>query len=134
FLAMWPLAAKLGPLELDSEDFAHWTIDAAGPNWQVSTRYDFLRQEQMIRANMAEPMFRQAPRALGWAFDYLVSGALARGMLTSWQFACVVIYFQVMLLAWIVISVAGGPVAAHFGTRSGPTLLPALPLSIPGAD
>jgi hypothetical protein len=34
FLTMWPLAAKLGPLELDSEDFAHWMIDAAGPNWQ----------------------------------------------------------------------------------------------------
>src|SRR5262249_7712872 len=33
FLAIWPLMSKLGPLELDSEEFAHWDIEAAGPNW-----------------------------------------------------------------------------------------------------
>jgi len=133
FLTMWPLAAKLAPLERDSDDFAHWMIDAAGPNWQVSTRYDFLRQEQMIRANMAEPMIRQAPRALAWAFDYLVSGALARVMRTSWQFACVLIYFQTMLIAWIALSVAGGVLAAYVAARYGLPLLAALPLGIAGA-
>ena len=66
FLTIWPLATKLGPLELDSEDFAHWIIEAAGPNWQVSTRYEFLRQEHMIRANMAEPMRRQVPQRRAW--------------------------------------------------------------------
>src|SRR5262249_31034636 len=34
FLTLWPLATKLGPLELDSKDFAHWDIEAAGPNWR----------------------------------------------------------------------------------------------------
>ena len=58
FLTIWPLTSKLGPLELDAEDFAHWDVEAAGPNWRVATRYEFLRQEHMIRANMAEPMTR----------------------------------------------------------------------------
>ena len=32
----------------------------------------------MIRANMAEPMWRQAPRALGWALNYLFTGTMFR--------------------------------------------------------
>ncbi len=65
FLKIWPLQAQLGPLELESQDFARWNIEAAGPNWQVATRYDFLRQEHIIRANMNEPLWRQIPSALG---------------------------------------------------------------------
>jgi hypothetical protein len=130
FLTMWPLATKLGPLELDSEDFAHWTIEAGGPNWQVSTRYEFLRQEHMIRANMAEPMRRQAPRALAWALDYLVSGALVRVLRTSWQFGLVLIYFQMMLIWWIVLSLAGGSLAGYIAVQYGLPVLAALPLGI----
>ena len=78
FLKIWPLKTKLGALEIDSEFFAHWEIDTAAPNWQVHTRYDFLRQEQFIRANMAEPMLRQVRRALWWFFDYLFSGTMWR--------------------------------------------------------
>ena len=113
FLTIWPLATKLGALELDSEDFAHWDIEAAGPNWQVSTRYEFLRQEHIIRANMAEPMMRQIPRAFAWTLDYLVSGALLRVLRTSWAFGLVLIYFQTMLMWWILLSVAGGGLIAY---------------------
>ena len=124
FLKIWPLKAKLGMLELDSPDFAHWDVDAAGPNWQVSTRYDFLRQEQMIRANMAEPLSRQMPRALAWAFDYLASGAIFRVLRASAYFGLVLIYFQLMLIAWIALPLAGGFLAAlataHALGLSGP--------------
>src|SRR4029079_10746713 len=70
FLKNWPLTAKIGDLQIDSDDLAHWAVDTAGPNWQFAPRYDFLRQEQMIRANMAEPMWRQVPRALRWMLNY----------------------------------------------------------------
>ena len=113
FLTIWPLTTKLGPLELDTEDFAHWDVEAAGPNWRVATRYEFLRQEHMIRANMAEPMTRQIPRSLAWALDYLVSGALLRVLRTSWAFGLVLIYFQMMLIWWLVLSVAGGGLIAY---------------------
>ena len=112
FLTMWPLVTKLGPLNLDSVEFAHWTVETAGPNWQVSTHYEFLRQEHMIRANMAEPMTRQVPRALAWALDYLVSGALLRVLHKSWPFGLVLVYFQMMLIWWIALSVGGGAIAA----------------------
>jgi hypothetical protein len=130
FLMMWPLAAKVGPLEFDSDDFAHWIIEAGGPNWQVSTRYEFLRQEQMIRANMAQPMIRQVPRALAWALDYLVSGALVRVLRTSWQFGLVLIYFQMMLVWWILLSLGGGVLAAYLSLKYGLSALAALPVGI----
>jgi hypothetical protein len=108
FLKVWPLAARLSELELESRDFARWTLEASGPNWQVATRYDFLRQEHFIRANMAEPLTRQIPRALAWAFDYLGSGAIFRVLRASPYFGLVLIYFQLMLIAWMALSVAGG--------------------------
>jgi hypothetical protein len=101
FLKNWPLTAKIGDLQIDSEDFAHWDIVAEGPNWQVSTRYDFLRQEQMIRANMAEPLWRQVPRALGWAARFLVTGTLFRVFRASYQYGLALLHFQLMLLYWL---------------------------------
>src|SRR5262249_57072944 len=108
FRRIGPLRGKVGPLELGAEDLAHGDVERAGPNWGVATRYEFPRQEHMIRANMAEPMTRQIPRALAWAFDYLVSGALLRVLRTSWPFGLVLIYFQMMLIWWLVLSVVGG--------------------------
>ena len=108
FLKNWPLTTKIGNLQIDSDDLAHWTIEAAGPNWQVSTRYDFLRQEQMIRANMAEPMWRQVPRALRWALNYLFTGTLFRIYRASHQYGIALTTFQMMLLWWLVLSALGG--------------------------
>src|SRR5258707_10375831 len=108
FLTIWPLTSKLGPLELDAEDFAHWDVEAAGPNWRGATRYEFLPPEHMIRANMAEPMTRPIPRALGWALDYLVSGALPRVLRASWAFRPGPGYFPMMLILWLWLSVVWG--------------------------
>jgi hypothetical protein len=133
FLTMWPLVTKLGPLNLDSEEFAHWTIETAGPNWQVSTHYDFLRQEHMIRANMAEPMTRQVPRALAWVLDYLISGALLRVLRKSWPFGLVLVYFQMMLIWWIALSVGGGAIAGYIAVQYGLSVLVAMPLGLASA-
>jgi hypothetical protein len=112
FLKIWPLKARVSELKLESQDFARWDIDAAGPNWRVATRYDFLRQEHFIRANMAQPLLQQIPRALAWAGDYLVSGAIFRVLRASLYFGLVLLYFQLMLILWIVLSVAVGWLAA----------------------
>src|SRR5262249_50385501 len=86
FLKIWPLTARLGPLALDWEIFAHGTIETWGSNWQVFPRYDFLRQEHFVRANMAEPLLRQILRAIVWTIDYLLSGALLRVLRASAYF------------------------------------------------
>jgi hypothetical protein len=112
FVKIWAVDGKLGGLQLDSADFAHWDVEAAGPNWRVTTRYDFLRQEQVIRANMAEPSRRQIPRSLAWTFDYLISGALFRVFRASWPFGVVLVYFQLSIIGWLVMSAGGGYLAA----------------------
>ena len=117
FLKNWPLKTNVGELQIDSDDFAHWDIAAAGPNWQVATRYDFLRQEQMIRANMAEPMWRQAPRALHWAANYLLTGTMFRVFRASFQYGLALLYFQLMLLSWLGLSALGGWLVAYLSTR-----------------
>jgi hypothetical protein len=119
FLRIWPLTARIGPLQIDSPDFAHWEIEAAAPNWQTTTRYEFLRQEQFIRANMAEPLLRrQIPRALAWAFDYLVSGAMLRVLRVRREFAFALIYFQLMLILWIALAAGGGWLIAIAAART----------------
>jgi hypothetical protein len=117
FLKNWPLTATIGDLRIDSDDLAHWTIDAAGPNWQVATRYDFLRQEQMIRANMAEPMSRQVPRALGWALNYLFTGTLFRIFRASDYYGLALTHFQFLLLWWLGASALGGWLVAWLVMR-----------------
>lgn len=108
FRKIWPIRLDIGPLHLDSELQAHWDIEASGPNWQVSTRYEFLRQEHIIRANMAEPMWRQIGRAAWWAFTDITSGALFRIFRASWRYALALLYFQGLLLLWFSASGAAG--------------------------
>ena len=87
FLKIWPLQVRAwASSRSNSQDFAHWDVEAAGPNWQVATRYDFLRQEHIIRANMAEPLRRQIPRALALGVRLLVSGAIFRVLRASRYF------------------------------------------------
>lgn len=108
FVKNWGFKSRLGELAIESQDFAHWDVEAAGPNWRVETRYDFLRQEHIIRANMAEPMLRQVPRALAWTFDYLVSGTIVRVLFASWEFGLALVHFQLMVIWSLVLSIGGG--------------------------
>lgn len=108
FLKNWPLKTTVSDLTIDSDDLAHWTVDAAGPNWQVSTHYDFLRQEQMIRANMAEPLWRQVPRAFGLMLNYLFTGTLYRLYRASYRYGLALTTFQMLLIWWVVLAGLGG--------------------------
>jgi len=118
FLRFWPVKAEVDPPTIESDSFAHWTIEAAGPNWKTSTRYDFVRQEQIIRTNLAESMVTQLPRALWWIVDDLLSGTTARVLRACWRFAAHHIYFQILLLIWIGVAIGGGwlagATAMHF--------------------
>jgi len=117
FLRFWPVKVEVSPPTILSDSFAHWTIEAAGPNWKTSTRYDFLRQEEIIRSNIAESMVTQLPRALWWIVDDIVSGTMARVLRSCWRFAAHHIYFQILLLVWIAIAIGGGWLAGAMMAR-----------------
>ncbi len=108
FRKLWPLEVGLGSLKLDSKDIAHWTIKTNGPNWQVSTYYEFLRLEEFIGGNMAQPLGRQLFRAARWMAGDLLSGTLARTFRASWWFAVHLIYPQIMIILWAAFVVSAG--------------------------
>jgi hypothetical protein len=116
---VWNFEGKLGELALDSELIAHWDVEAAGPNWRATTRYEFLRLEGVISANMAEPLWRQVPRAIIWGLDDLVSGTTARVSRAAWRFELHLLYFQMLLWLWLGLGLAGGVLAGLAAARFG---------------
>ncbi len=120
FQQLWVPVLALQPCQIDSQDFAHWLLDMRGSNWQVATRYDFLRLEDFIRSDMAKPPLWQALRGLAWLIDDLVSGAEFRIFRASWRFGLHLLFFQLLALAWLtipaVIAVAvAGAVGKYLG-------------------
>src|SRR5215472_18145649 len=116
FQRVWPVSLTVQPGEFDSEDFARWRLDVRAHSWQVSTTYDFLRLERFIRSDLAEPMLRHIPRALGWMIGDLASGAQWRIFHASWRFGLHLLFVQLVLLAWLELAVAMGVLVAYVVT------------------
>jgi hypothetical protein len=112
FVDTWRVSSNLGELAIDSGDIAHWEVETAGPNWRVETRYEFLRMEAFIGANMAQPLVRQIPRALRWMAGDIACGVLFRIFRAAWRFGLHLILPQALLLAWMLGAVGGGALAA----------------------
>jgi len=112
FRATWPVHSKLSDCNTESNDIASWSIDTSGPNWQVATRYEFLRLENLIRANLAQPLWRQLARTTHWMIDDISSGALLKVFIASWRMGVLLIYSQILLLAWVALALVGGWLAA----------------------
>jgi hypothetical protein len=114
---LWPVSARLKPIEIVSEDFAHWGVDLQGPQWRAVTHYDFLRLENFIRSDMAKPAGWHVLRGLGWIAGDLLSGTLLRIFAASWRFGLHLLYFQSLLLAWLAVALIAA-FAAGQATRT----------------
>ncbi len=118
FGRLWPVRTKLSELSIDSNDLAHWNIGVAGPNWKVDVRYEFLRQEEFVRANMRVPIALQIPSILWWILDDLLTGTSVRIARASWRFAVHILGVQLAFIAWLAVSVwAGWFAGREFATR-----------------
>lgn len=113
FRTTWNVQGELSACKNESDDIAQWRIETRGPNWQVSTRYEFLRLENFIQGNLAQPRWLQLARTARWMFDDIISGALVRVFRASWRMGVLLIYSQVLLLVWIALAVAGGWYGQH---------------------
>jgi pimeloyl-ACP methyl ester carboxylesterase len=97
FNKLWPIAATLDAAEMEADDFARWQLDLRGADWQVATRYDFLRMETFIRADMAQPTPRPLLRGLSWYADDVVSGVQFRIFRAAWRFGLHLLCFQLLM-------------------------------------
>src|SRR5216683_3635071 len=113
FRRKWSVSLALQPLEVDSEDFAHWLVDVRASNWQVATYYDFLRLERFIRSDMTGSMARYLPSSLGWIVGDHLSGAQIRIFCASPRFSLHLLYFQLLLLVWLALPAMIGLMVVH---------------------
>jgi len=130
----WAFDGQLGALTLDSDVVAHWDITTTGPNWRTATRYEFLRLEGIIGRNMAEPMRRQLPRALAWAAGDVANGTMLKIFRAAWRFELHLLYFQLLLLSWLGLALAGGALTSLAAAKlAGVPQLAAIAIGIAGA-
>lgn len=108
FKHLWPTSITLRPLEIDSEDLAHWSVEIRGGDWQTETRYDFLRLERFIRSGMGKRTLWQVLLGLCWCVDDALSGAQYRIFRAAWRFGLHLAFFQLLLLAWVMAAAAAG--------------------------
>jgi len=118
FDEVWPVSLALHPLDIDSEDLAHWSLRMQSANWQVATRYDFLRLERHIRADMGGSLAAQILRALGWIIDDLATGTQWRIFRASWRFGIHLLSIQLLLLIWLALAAATGLAAWRIAVAS----------------
>jgi hypothetical protein len=123
FRANWGVTGKVHDIHFESDDIASWDVETAGPNWQVSTRYEFLRLEPQIRKNLAQPMWLQLARTIRWIVGDLATGSLWRVFRASWRMGVLLSYSQVLFVFWFASAIVGGFSAAR---ATGLTSLPAI--------
>jgi len=108
FCKLWPIGATLQAIDMEADDIARWQLDLRAADWQVATRYDFLRMEELIRADMAQPMPRPFLRGLSWYADDIFSGTQFRIFRAAWRFAVHLLCFQLLILAWTATAIVAG--------------------------
>jgi hypothetical protein len=114
---LWPISLKLEPPNNVTDEAAQWHLEVRGANWQVNTRYDFLRMESFFASTMARPAPRQVLSALHWFLGDVVSGAQFLIFRASWRFALHLLCFQLMALAWVSVAALVGIVVGLALTR-----------------
>ena len=113
FRENWGVTGKVHDVHLESGDIASWEIETVGPNWSVATRYEFLRLEPQIRANLAQPIWLQIARTIRWMAGDFATGSLWRVFRASWRMGVLLSYSQVLFLLWFGLSVSGGWIVAR---------------------
>lgn len=82
---------------------AAWRVETAGPNWRVSTTYEFLRWDDLVAADMARPFWVRVVLMLRCFGEHLGDGTLLRVARGSWRFCLVYLTSVAVLLARAVV-------------------------------
>jgi hypothetical protein len=99
FGRLYQLAATVSrPKNTSDGETASWTIETKAADWQTRTSYDFLRFEDLIKRDLAAPIWGTVLQAI-WIYWRLVfSGTIARFWRAHWRFATFITYPHILLL------------------------------------
>lgn len=115
FARLYGIAATTTrPQAADSGEMASWTIETKADDWQTRTDYDFLRFEDFIQRDLAQPIWRIVFPAVWIYWRLIVRGTAYRFFAANWRFATFITYPHLILLAEAI-----GCAAIAFGVEWG---------------
>ena len=133
FSRLYDATATLGrPRATCGGEIASWHIETKTSEWQTRTDYDFLRFEDLIQQDLAQPIWRTVWLAVRIYWQLVFAGTIARFWRANWRFAIFITYPHLLLL---VESIAAGCIAYVFAKGLGaigvPDLLDAAAALVP---
>ncbi len=113
FGRLYQLGATIGRLQTAADgETASWTIETKADDWQTRTDYDFLRWEDLIQRDLAQPIWRTVLHATWIYWRLIFNGTIARFWKAHWRFATFISYPHYVLLNEALLSLA---IAVGFG-------------------
>jgi hypothetical protein len=99
FSRLYRFTTTIGRPQSSSDDeLASWTIETRAEDWQTRTTYDFLRFEDFIQRDLAQPIWRTVLRAMLIYWRLVFNGTMARFTWANWRFATFITYPHFVLL------------------------------------
>jgi len=99
FSRLYGLTATLGrPQQSADREIASWSIETKADDWQTRTSYDFLRFEDFIQDDLAQPIWRTVLKAVLIYWRLVFAGTIARFWRANWRFATFITYPHFLLL------------------------------------
>jgi len=121
---LYGLTGTIGRATNDPERFiTTWEATTAGHDWQVDTRYLFLRWEDIIRRDFARPAWWKIAHMYRVLLLGIVNGVVPRIVRAHWRFGLFILYPMVLMTVWLLLgAVAGLLVATGLGAVGVPAL------------
>jgi hypothetical protein len=99
FSRLYQLTTSIGRPQSSSDDeLASWSIETKAEDWQTRTTYDFLRFEDFIQHDLAQPIWRTVLQAVLIYWRLVFNGTMARFTRANWRFATFITYPHFVLL------------------------------------
>ena len=109
FGRLYQLAATISRPEVAPDgETASWAIETKSGDWQTRTSYDFLRWEDLIKRDLAAPIWGTVFHAMWIYWRLMFGGTIARFWKAHWRFATFITYphFVLFLEALLIAGVA----------------------------
>ena len=124
FSGLYNVCATLGrPRETCGGEIASWKIETKADGWHARTDYDFLRFEDFIQRDLAQPVWHTVLLAVRIYWQLVFAGTIARFWRASWRFATFITYPHLLLLLEAIVS---GGIAYSFAKALGAIGVPDL--------
>jgi hypothetical protein len=99
FSRLYQLTTTISRPQSSSDDeLASWSIETKAEDWQTRTTYDFLRFEDFIQRDLAQPIWRTVFQAVFIYWRLVFNGTMARFTRANWRFATFITYPHFVLL------------------------------------